>query len=53
MKDPIDLSSHEWESAREKPHEPFWGPGLPGAIAYVMSFLATAIAVRWVLGIGF
>ncbi|MEH2513940.1 hypothetical protein V1291_005294 [Nitrobacteraceae bacterium AZCC 1564] len=32
MKDPdkpVDLPPHEPESDREKPKEPFWGPGLP------------------------
>ena len=26
---PVDLMPHERESHREKPREPFWGPGLP------------------------
>jgi len=34
----IDLPPHEYKSDREKPREPFFGPGAPNALAYVISF---------------
>jgi hypothetical protein len=37
MKD-FDLEPQNWKSERAKPREPIFGPGLPGAIAWVVGF---------------
>jgi hypothetical protein len=37
--DQIDLMPKDWESDREKPAEPIFGPGLPGALAWFISFV--------------
>lgn len=42
----IDLEPHEWRSEREKPYEPFWGPGLPEAIAYAIGFIVMVTVVH-------
>jgi hypothetical protein len=42
MNDPdkiVDLMPNEWRSEREKPREPIFGSGLPGAIAYLVGFV--------------
>lgn len=39
--DTIDLSPHEWRSERDQPHEPFFGPGLPTAVAWLIGFAAS------------
>lgn len=39
----IDLPPHEWRSEREKPKEPFWGPGWPEALAYLVGLSAVVI----------
>jgi len=41
----LDLEPHNWDSDREKPKEPIFGPGLPGALAWVIGLVA-AIAIR-------
>lgn len=40
----IDLPPHEWESELEKPKEPFWGPGWPEALAYLIGLTAVVVA---------
>lgn len=45
----VDLEPHNWKSDREKPREPFFGPGLPDFLAYVIPFTLTAIAVHYFL----
>jgi hypothetical protein len=45
----IDLPPNQWRSERIKPHEPFFGPGLPGAIAWIAGYALTATAVYFVL----
>jgi hypothetical protein len=45
----IDLPPHEWKSEREKPREPFFGDGLPSAIAWLIGFSITVTAVYFVL----
>jgi hypothetical protein len=43
----IDLPPHQWRSQDDRPkqREPIFGPGLPGAIAYMVGFIATSSAV--------
>lgn len=36
----IELDPQDWRSEREKPHEPFFGPGLPQFI-----FLVTLVLI--------
>jgi len=51
MNDPdryVDLMPREWKSEREKPREPFFGPGLPGAIAYLIGFAIVFSALYWI-----
>jgi len=43
------LEPHEFRSTvkspapeRDKPHEPFWGPGAPDAIGYAIGLVLTA-----------
>lgn len=48
MEDPdrkVDLYPYEWKSEREKPREPLFGPGLPGAIAYLVGFAVMFAAI--------
>lgn len=33
---PVDLEPHERELDREKPREPFWGPGLPDVLTQLI-----------------
>jgi len=43
MNDPenmIELNPTEWTSERKKPREPFFGPGLPDALAYLVGMLS-------------
>ena len=49
MKDELDLMPDEWSSQdeRQKPREPFFGPGLVDWIAYVISFVVVASVVRY------
>lgn len=44
MDDPksLDLAPHEWKSERDKPREPFWGPGLPFFVAFIVSIAIAA-----------
>jgi hypothetical protein len=42
----FDLEPQNWKSERAKPKEPIFGPGLPGALAWVISF-AVAVAIRY------
>ena len=44
-----DLPPHEWKSEREKPREPFFGPGAPEALAYAAAWTVTFLAAQWVL----
>jgi len=37
----FDLEPQNWTSEREKPHEPVFGPGLPGALAWLIGFAIT------------
>lgn len=43
----LDLAPHEWRSERPKPREPFFGPGLPGALAYILGLTITATLTYW------
>jgi len=43
----IDLNPREWRSEREKPREPIFGPGLPGALAYVVAWIVTFSAIYY------
>lgn len=43
----MDLEPHEWQPHRFRPDEPFWGPGLPGAFAYVVGFAVMATITYW------
>lgn len=43
----IDLDPKNYSSERKKPHEPIFGPGLPDALAYVISFAITVTALYW------
>jgi hypothetical protein len=36
----IDLPPYEWKSERKKPREPFFGPGLPDALAYLVGMFS-------------
>jgi hypothetical protein len=36
----IDLPPSEYRSERKKPREPFFGPGLPDAVAYLVGMFA-------------
>jgi len=36
----IDLPPSEYRSERKKPHEPFFGPGLPDALAYLFGMFS-------------
>jgi hypothetical protein len=36
----IELNPAEWTSEREKPREPFFGPGLPDALAYLVGMFS-------------
>jgi hypothetical protein len=44
----IDLPPSEYRSDRKKPREPFFGPGLPDAIGYVIGF-AVVVTVLYFL----
>ena len=35
----VELLPNEWKSEREKPREPIFGSGLPGALAYLVGFV--------------
>ena len=42
----LDLEPHEYRvkgpaPERDKPHEPFWGPGAPDAIGYLIGLVLT------------
>lgn len=41
----VDLPPHEWQSEREKPYEPFWGDGLPEAIASLVGLTITMTVI--------
>lgn len=43
----IDLPPKDYRSERKKPREPIFGPGLPGALAYVISLLITLFAIHY------
>jgi hypothetical protein len=45
----FDLLPKEWKSDRPKPREPIFGSGAPGALAYVIGWLATFAAIYWAL----
>jgi len=53
MKEPeiIDLPPRDWRSqdARAKPHEPIFGPGLPGAVAYIFGFVVIFSLSYWLM----
>lgn len=38
----IDLEPKDYSSDRKKPREPFFGPGLPSALAWLVSFVIVA-----------
>jgi hypothetical protein len=44
----IELNPREWRSEREKPREPIFGPGLPGALAYFITWVVVASGVYWI-----
>jgi hypothetical protein len=43
----LDLEPHNWKSEREKPREPIFGPGLPGALAWVVGFSIVFTISYW------
>lgn len=43
----VDLAPHEWRSERPKPREPFFGPGLPGTLAYIVGLAITFTITHW------
>jgi hypothetical protein len=43
----VDLAPHEWRSERPKSREPIFGPGLPGALAYIVGFAITLTITHW------
>jgi hypothetical protein len=43
----IDLPPKEWKSEREKPREPIFGSGAPGALAYAASWILTAALIYY------
>lgn len=45
----IELMPKDWESDREKPREPIFGDGWPGALAYLVGFGVVFAAIHWVL----
>jgi hypothetical protein len=45
----IDLPPKDYVSEREKPREPIFGPGLPGALAYVISLLVTLFGIYYAI----
>lgn len=50
MKKPeiIELSQNEYKSTERKPREPFFAPGgFLILFAWLASFIASALAVRW------
>jgi hypothetical protein len=49
----VDLAPHEWRSsdAREKPHEPLFGPGLPWAIGVIAAIVLVAVAKEYEWGL--
>lgn len=38
----LDLEPHRWQSDREKPKEPMFGPGLPWFLAFVVGIVIAA-----------
>ena len=43
----VELNPREWRSEREKPREPIFGPGLPGALAYAFGWIVTFSVIYW------
>jgi hypothetical protein len=43
----IDLNPINWQSDRQKPHEPFWGKDWPGALAYLIGFTIMMTVVHY------
>ena len=43
----LDLDPHEWKSERDKPKEPFFGPGLPAFILLCIQIVAVAYIKRY------
>lgn len=39
----VDLPPHQWQSEREKPREPFFGPGLPFFICFLISIVIAVL----------
>jgi hypothetical protein len=46
----IDLPPKDWVSDREKPREPIFGPGFPGALAWLVGLVAAISARYFFLG---
>lgn len=47
----LDLPPKDWVSDREKkPHEPIFGPGFPGALAWLITFVVVVSARYYFLG---
>lgn len=45
----IDLPPKDYVSERKKSREPVFGPGLPGAAAYVISLLITLFGIYYAI----
>jgi hypothetical protein len=48
----LDLKPHEWKSnlgRKRRAKEPIFGPGLPGALAYLVGMFATIGIIQWFL----
>jgi hypothetical protein len=43
----FDLPPKDWKSDREKPREPFWGPGAAQGLGYAVSLFATMAILYW------
>ena len=44
----VDLAPHEWRSEREKPREPFFGPGAPGWLVWMVGLTITLTIGYWI-----
>ena len=45
----IDLPPKDWVSERKKPREPIFGPGLPDALAYGITWAVVFFGVYYII----
>lgn len=43
----LDLNPNEWKSERDRPKEPFFGKGLPGAIAFAIGVIIAGLVKHY------